>query len=101
RFEVGLWVRHLLRDKSPTPSFTEAGFCFVMVMLLQFAAMGFMRDALSAADGTPAADTVMMKLLMIQQLAIIASPALIMGAMLTTSLIETFRIKRPDWRMLA
>ncbi|HEY3967616.1 MAG TPA: ABC transporter permease subunit, partial [Planctomycetaceae bacterium] len=29
RFELGLWVRHLLRDKEPLPSFSEALFCFV------------------------------------------------------------------------
>ncbi|MEO1996096.1 MAG: ABC transporter permease, partial [Planctomycetaceae bacterium] len=35
-FDLRLWLRHLLRDKDPTPSFTEAGFCFILIMLLQF-----------------------------------------------------------------
>ena len=37
RFELKLWFRHLLRDKELTPSFSEAMFCFVLIMLLQFA----------------------------------------------------------------
>ncbi|HVV99807.1 MAG TPA: ABC transporter permease subunit, partial [Planctomycetaceae bacterium] len=45
RFELGLWIRHLLRDKEPTPSFTEAGFCLVLIMLLQFASFKAMAQA--------------------------------------------------------
>ena len=46
RFEVRLWLRHLLRDKEPTPSFTEAGFCFALIMLLQFAALKHLQEAI-------------------------------------------------------
>ncbi|MGH7128420.1 MAG: CPBP family glutamic-type intramembrane protease, partial [Planctomycetaceae bacterium] len=97
---VRLWLRHLLRDKEPTPTFLEAGICFVMIMLLQFAAMKFLGDAIrhSTADER---STVMMQILMIQQLVIIACPALFMGVMLTTSIRRTFRLRWPKWRMLA
>lgn len=99
RFELGLWVRHLLRDKEPTPSFIEAIFCFVLIMLLQFGAMRFMQDAIaSATDQTRM--LVMMQLLMVQQIAIIASPALFMGTILTTSVVKTFRLRWPSWKML-
>ncbi len=100
RFELGLWIRHLLREKEPTPSFTEAGVCFAMIMLLQFGLMRFMQQALAAAAAT-SRDTIMMRLLMIQQLAIIATPALLMGVMLTASVVRTFRLRFPGWRMLA
>ncbi|HEY2249479.1 MAG TPA: ABC transporter permease subunit/CPBP intramembrane protease, partial [Planctomycetaceae bacterium] len=99
RFELGLWVRHLLRDKEPLPSFSEAMFCFVLIMLLQFFAMGFLKDRLS--PGTVADPSLMLKIILVQQLAIIACPALMMGVMLTTSIRNTFRIHWPDWKLLA
>ena len=100
RFELGLWVRHLLRDKEPLPTFAEAGFCFIAIMFLQFAAMKFMQTAILKTD--PAAQpTRMIQLLMIQQLALIASPALFMGTLLTTSVLRTFRLRLPNWKVLS
>lgn len=99
RFEIGLWVRHLLRDKEPTPSFTEAGFCFVLIMLLQFVAMSVFARAIGEA-GTAEASATAVRVLMIQQIAIVASPALFMGIMLTTSLRNTFRLHWPPWPVL-
>lgn len=97
RFELGLWLRHLLRDKEPLPSFVEAGFCFILIMLLQFGAMRFMAGAFGGAfDGMT-----MMKLLMIQQLVIVALPALLMGVMLTTSVRQTFRLNYPSVKLMA
>lgn len=100
RFDVRLWVRHLLRDKEPVPNFAEASFCFVLIMLLQFGAMKLLQGVVGSADGVQQAEQ-MLKLLMIQQLALIASPALFMGVMLTTSVVRTFRLRLPSWRMLA
>lgn len=100
RFELSLWVKHLLRDKEPTPSFTEAGFCFVLLMLLQFVALrAFARVGAQAAANTLI--PVEMRLILIQQLAIVASPALFMGIMLTTSLRRTFRLYWPGTKVLA
>ena len=100
RFDVSLWVRHLLRDKESTPSFTEAGFCFVMIMLLQFVAMkAFASASLNLSEfGGPFPPA--LRALLIQQLAIIAAPALIMGIMLTTSVRQTFRLYMPDLKVL-
>lgn len=105
QFELRLWLQHLLRDKEPLPSFTEAGFCFVLIMLLQFGAMRFMGQALQAAsqavDPATAQAWEMMRLLTIQQIALVASPALFMAIMLTTSVRRTLRLYLPNWRMLA
>ena len=98
RFELRLWVRHLLRDKEPLPSFSEAVFCFVLIMLLQFFAMGFLKERLSPSAADDA--SLMLKVMLVQQLAIIACPALMMGLMLTTSVRETFRFHWPGWTML-
>ncbi len=99
QFELRLWVKHLLRDKEPIPSFSEAGFCFVAIMLLQFVAMRMM--AQSTVGVSPEAMPVrMMQLLLVQQLAIIATPALMMGVMLTTSVRRTFRLNWPALKYL-
>ncbi|GAB4135319.1 MAG: ABC transporter permease subunit [Planctomycetaceae bacterium] len=99
RFELGLWIRHILRDKQQTPSFAEGGFLFVVIMLLQFGAMKFMQDIIgrTAPEGR---GIVMLQMLVVQQVAIIATPALIMGLILTSSMKETFRLRLPHWKYL-
>jgi sodium transport system permease protein len=94
RFDLRLWVRHLLRDKESTPSATEAVICIVLVMLLQFGVLQLRR-------GTgPLGGTEILRLLIIQQLVFIACPALFMGIMLTTSVVRTFRLRLPSWNYL-
>jgi sodium transport system permease protein len=62
-------------------------------MLLQFAALSFFK-------GFEDEDR-LLRLLMIQQIAIIATPALLMGVMLTTNVARTFRLEWPPARVLA
>jgi sodium transport system permease protein len=100
RFDVRLWIRHLLRDKEPTPSFAEGVLCFVIILLLQFVAARFLRSGMVVADGHVSAESTL-KLLLIQQLVFVGSPALFMGIILTTSVWRTFRLKLPNWRYLA
>lgn len=104
RFDLRLWVRHLLRDKEEIPSFAEAVLCFVMIMLLQFAAMRFLRNALPANLGDtvskPIVQALLLKLILIQQLVIVGTPALLMGVILTTSVRKTFRIDWPSTKWL-
>jgi sodium transport system permease protein len=100
QFELGLWVRHLLRDKEATPSFSEAVFCFVTIMLLQVTVMRFIAGAAVGVAAEHLAGR-MLQLLLIQQLVIIATPALMMGVMLTTSVRRTFRLYWPSWKYLA
>ena len=35
RFAVGLWLRHLMRDREPTPSAAEGLFCGVMILVAE------------------------------------------------------------------
>jgi sodium transport system permease protein len=95
RFDVRLWLRQLFLEKGPFPSFAEAVFCFVLMMILQFA---MMRVFQSASVATPEGG---LKALMTQQLALIATPALIMGVMLTSSFRRTFRLRWPPLSILA
>ncbi len=99
RFDLRLWLRHMLRDKEPTPSFGEACFCFIFIMMLQFSAMKFFQAPLQTAT---AADRglLMLQLLIIQQLVIVATPPLFMGVILTSSVQQTFRLRWPGWAAL-
>jgi len=87
QFEFKLWVKHLLRDKESLPNFSEGVFCFVLIMLMQFVAM---QSFGSAAAGATADG--LMKILIIQQLVIIATPALLMAILLTTSIRQTLKL---------
>lgn len=100
RIELGLWVKQVLREKGPVPSFFEAGFCFVVIILLQFAAMKALGQATvsGAASGWLPISKAQQALL-IQQLALIAAPALLMGVILTTSMRQAFRLRWPDAKL--
>lgn len=98
RFEVKLWLRHLMRDKGSIPSFTHAGFCFILIMLLQFASFKYLSRAAMNSSGVLDAAQIM-KVMLVQQMALIACPALIMGIMLTTSMWQTFRLGLPSLKM--
>ncbi|MAT15720.1 MAG: CPBP family intramembrane metalloprotease domain-containing protein [Planctomyces sp.] len=95
RFNLGLWIRQLLREKQATPTFAEAGLCFLLIMFLQFATMKFMQSLLGPMD-LIADPTLMLKVLLTQQVALIAAPALIMGIMLARSFQETFKLYLPQ-----
>ncbi len=94
RFDLRLWLQHLLRDKEPTPSFSEAAFAFIFIMMLQFLSLKVLQAPLQAASAVER-PLVMMQVLIIQQLVIIATPPLLMGVMLTTSVRQTFRLHMP------
>lgn len=99
RFDLRIWIKHLLRDKEATPTFAEAGFCFLLILILQFVSW---KSFQTAMQNTPPADLGLfqIRLLIIQQIALIASPALIMGFILTSSLRQTFSFRWPGFGRL-
>jgi len=99
RFDLRLWFKHLLRDKEPTPSFTEAGFCFLLILMLQFLSMKSMQGAIQSSSAEDRS-VLQIRLLLVQQIALIATPALMMGLMLTTSLRKTFSLRWPGYGRL-
>ena len=96
RFDLRLWIKHLLRDKEPTPTFSEAAFCFLLILILQFSSWRSFQDAIKS---TPSSDQGLfhIRLLIVQQLALIATPALMMGLILTTNLRRTFSMRWPGF----
>jgi sodium transport system permease protein len=91
RFSVGSWMRHLFRDREPMPTGGQATLCFALILsaswfLLQFLAMeGESLDLQSVVAG---------------QLIIMLPPA-IMAILLTSSPLQTLRLKWPEPRYFA
>jgi sodium transport system permease protein len=95
RLDLRLWLRHVFRDKEPTPSFTEAGFCFVLILVLQFLSYSAIRN--QYLQTAPANREVMLlKLQMVYLLATVATPALMMAAVLTTNFRRTLKLAWPS-----
>lgn len=97
RFEIGPWLRHVFRDREDLPSFTEAGFCFVLILMLQFASFGVLSKALQGPDVTT---TSILKLQTIYLIATVGTPALLMAVMLTRKPLTTLKLRWPSWRAL-
>lgn len=97
KFDPRMWFRQMLRTKDAVPAFPEAVFCFVLILLLQFLAMNYLRPDLTVADPGRS----MMRLIVVQQLTMVACPAVFMGVLLTTSLRATFRLRVPSATAMA
>jgi len=97
RFEIGLWIRHLLREKEPTPSFSEAAVCFVLVALLQFLFLTSMQGSLEQLNSPQKLVTVQL----IYLIATVGAPPLFMALLLTTNVRRTLKLTFPSWNILA
>ena len=87
RWDLSLWVKHLLRDREATPSFAEAMFCGVLILLIRF----FLGFALSTNNGGPD----LLSLVAATQLVVVLTPALLMAVMLTRSPAQTLLLRKP------
>ncbi len=102
RFDMGLWIKHILRDKDPVPSKTEAAICFAIMLLAQFAAITSMTPAMLNLDADPHSRTLTM--LMWQTIYLIATvgvPPVLMALLLTSSVRRSLKLYWPHWRYLA
>jgi sodium transport system permease protein len=92
RFAVGLWLRHLMRDRQATPSAAEGLFCGAVILVLSF----FFRSSVAPAVGFDDFARVTVAL----QLAAILAPALLMAVVLTSSPRRTLLLRLPRWKMV-
>jgi sodium transport system permease protein len=92
KLDLRMWFRQMLRTKDAVPAFPEAIFCFILILMLQYFSIFYMRPDLSIGDP----GLTMMRLIVVQQLTMIACPAVFMGLLLTTSLRATFRLRMPS-----
>jgi sodium transport system permease protein len=87
RLDMGLWLRHLRRDRENTPSVAQAVLCGVLILTIKF----FMGLAIGQPEGFRGfAESVM-----VMQIAVIATPALLMAVMLTRSPAQTLLLRLP------
>jgi sodium transport system permease protein len=91
RLHLGLWLHHLRRDRGDTPSVAEALFCGVLILLIRFFITLAMQTDPEAGD--PA--TEFARQIVVMQLVVIATPALLMAIMLTRSPGQTLSLRMP------
>ncbi len=87
RLDLGLWMRHVMRDREDTPSPVNALFCGLLILMVSF----FMNFSL--APPTSWQDVGVLTLT--TQLVVIATPALLMTIMLTRSPRKTLLLRLP------
>jgi sodium transport system permease protein len=90
--DVGLWLRHLLQDRKPTPTAAGAIFCGIVILLVYFF-MGLAMPQWKDFGG-------FVRSTLVVQLAAVATPALLMTIMLTTSPRKTLLLRCPAWPTL-
>lgn len=86
RFDLKLWLKHLLRDKEPIPTAGQAIFCFALMLtlawfMLQYLALNNLATSLGAMAGG--------------QIAFILTPPVAMAVALTSSPRRTLRLNWP------
>ena len=87
KFGVAVWLRHLVRDRGPMPSFGEAILCGVIILLIKFF-IGLTAQLELTFSGFA-------KQVVISQFATIALPAILMALFLTRGPRETLKLNRP------
>ncbi len=95
RLDLGLWLRHLIRDRGDTPSVAEALFCCILILMIRV----FMGLALAQPHDFRS----FVVLAAVTQLVVIATPVLLMTVMLTRNPLRTLLLDRrpPLWSLLA
>lgn len=87
KFGIGLWLRHLVRDRGPLPGFGEAVLCGVIILVIKFF-VGLSAQLTLTFGGFA-------RQVLISQIATIALPAILMALFLTRGPRETLKLKWP------
>jgi len=89
RLDLGLWFRHAIRDRSDTPTVALAIMCGLLLLLIRFFA--------GMTLPTPNSWGLFVQVMLVGQIAMIATPVLLMTIMLTGSPRKTLLLKAPPW----
>lgn len=87
RFDLGLWLRHVFRDREPTPRPAEAILCGLVILLVHF----FLNVSV-APNSRPQSFAL---LVLVVQVVAVLTPALIMTVVLTSRPWQTLRLGWP------
>ena len=93
RLDVGLWLRHLLRDRRPTPSAAAGLFCGVLILLIRF-----FIGVLPAAGTEDFAGFARVTLVCNWPRS--PRPPLLMAVILTSSPRQTLLLRLPRWQAI-
>jgi sodium transport system permease protein len=85
RFELGLWLRHLVRDRRNTPTVATAILCGVVILSAKF----FLELAVAGSSSNLVTKSLVL------QLAVVLAPAVLMTAILTRSPRQTLLLRLP------
>jgi sodium transport system permease protein len=91
RFDLRVWVKHLLRDKEPTPNGGEALLCFVLMVTLAWFTMQYLLASRMETSAAGMAGG---------QLAFVLTPPAAMAFLLTSSPRRTLRLYWPRGKFL-
>jgi len=92
-FGLGAWLKHLRRDRQPTPTVGAAMTCAVLILVTRF--------LVGSIVGQPQSFVEFALLHVAMQVALIAVPALLLTWLLTRSARHTLLVKRPtSWAAL-
>jgi sodium transport system permease protein len=91
RLDVGLWLRHLVRDREDLPTAGEAILCGVMLLVIRFFA--------GLVAPPPRDWSTFVVTTAVLQFALIATPVLLMTIMLTRKPVATLLLGRPSFLM--
>lgn len=89
RLDLGLWLRHLVRDRLDTPTVGEAILCGVLLLVIRF----FSNFVIPMPKGW----NQFVVTTLVLQIALIATPALLMAIMLTRRPLKTLSLGRPSF----
>jgi len=89
RFDLKLWVQHLIRDRGDTPTVGEALLCGVLLLVIRFFA--------SFSMSQPSSWSQFALSTLIVQIALIATPACLMAIMLTRRPLQTLLLRKPSF----
>lgn len=93
QWELGMWVRHLWRDRQMVATPAQAFGCGAIILVALFFAKLTITTVPTSFAGIA-------KLVLMPQIAMILAPALLMATVLTTSLRTSLRIRMPHWTVL-
>jgi sodium transport system permease protein len=100
RFDLGLWLKHVLREKEPVPSRTEAALCFAMILLTQFAVMSSLQSYILKIQNETTRHAQLLLAQTIYLIGTVGAPPLLMAILLTSSFRRTLKLYWPKWQYL-
>ncbi|MFV1966766.1 MAG: ABC transporter permease subunit/CPBP intramembrane protease, partial [Pirellulaceae bacterium] len=87
RWQLGLWLRHVMRDREATPSIGQALLCGMLILIIRFFAAFYMQ--MPETWSGFATSTI------VTLIAFVATPALLMAVVLTRSPAKALLVRMP------